>query len=261
VIIPLDRRPVSFSGHSLQGSNLVRLAYLDEAGINAGDPIAVVAALIVHADRQWKVLHEHLGEIRKQFLPPEDRNGFVFHAKDVFHGSRYFHRDRWPYETRLSILKAMLSVINDVGVSLVVGLGRLQIGANDDAVKIQKEMHLVAYVHCLAGIEQFMRLKAPEELATLIAENTTEMQQRLKRVHHGILSLRSDRDIPGPELIREFLPLRHIIEAVHFSGKLECDLLQYSDVFAFSFYRYLARKPRGNRFAWWLLYPRTRRTT
>ncbi len=52
----------SLTGHTLRGASLVRLVYLDEAGISktAEEPYLVVAAVIVHADNETGPLSKEL---------------------------------------------------------------------------------------------------------------------------------------------------------------------------------------------------------
>jgi len=64
--MPQDRcGSLAFGGGPLYGSKIVRVAYLDEAGISkpAEEPYCVVAGILVNADEQWKAVERHLIEI------------------------------------------------------------------------------------------------------------------------------------------------------------------------------------------------------
>ena len=78
----------------------MRIAFLDEAGRSRQEPTIVVGGIVIHGDRTYRKLVDRLREIAEQFIPEPDRSGFVFHAKDIFHGSgRYFgNRELWPRE-------------------------------------------------------------------------------------------------------------------------------------------------------------------
>src|SRR6266446_5100635 len=93
----------------LCGDNLVRLAFLDEAGRSRHEPLIVVAGILMHGDRTYRKLVARFDEIAATFLPEADRKGFVFHAKDIFHGAgKYFKdREKWPKARRWPILSAL----------------------------------------------------------------------------------------------------------------------------------------------------------
>ena len=46
----------------IDGDDLVRLIYLDEAGISnpAHEPFLVVAGILIHGDKQWKLIEGDL---------------------------------------------------------------------------------------------------------------------------------------------------------------------------------------------------------
>lgn len=77
---------------TLLGQELVRLVYLDEAGISLNEPGLCVAGVLVHADDQARLVENMLNEVANRHIPEADRVGFVFHASDIFHGSGYFDR-------------------------------------------------------------------------------------------------------------------------------------------------------------------------
>jgi hypothetical protein len=78
----------------------VRFVYMDEAGISSREPIVLVVAIIVDADRRWKRLESRIHEIAaERGVDPEQ---IVFHAKDLFHGTGLFPRDKWPVCTKNS---------------------------------------------------------------------------------------------------------------------------------------------------------------
>jgi hypothetical protein len=68
---------------------------LDEAGISSKEPTAVVAEIIVHADRQWRHLDGELNAIKRKFSIPER---ILFHAKDLFQGTGKFTQINGPYQ-------------------------------------------------------------------------------------------------------------------------------------------------------------------
>src|SRR5690349_11146121 len=90
----------ALGGDPLCGDRLMRMVYLDESGISTREPYLVVAGAIVHADKQWKALEKYLHHMRDDVIPPNLRKDCVFHATDLYHGTKKFHRDQWPQEYR-----------------------------------------------------------------------------------------------------------------------------------------------------------------
>ena len=71
----------------------MRLLYLDEAGTDAGAPWMCVAGVLVHGDKEWPEVDLRIKALIDKYIPALHRDGFVFHATDVFrHGSGYFDR-------------------------------------------------------------------------------------------------------------------------------------------------------------------------
>ena len=90
----------------LLGRNLVRLLYLDEAGIDEKAAWLSVAGVMVHGDREWPEIDRRIAALLDEFIPQEDRVGFVFHATDIYHGSGYFYRrkEEWQQPRRVALL-------------------------------------------------------------------------------------------------------------------------------------------------------------
>jgi hypothetical protein len=74
----------------------VRLVYVDEAGLSnaAQEPFLVVGGVIVHADGQLLTVEDRLDQLVNEWIPADQQEGFVFHAKELFNGGgRVFRRD------------------------------------------------------------------------------------------------------------------------------------------------------------------------
>lgn len=107
----------------------MRLIYLDESGTTERATFLSVAGVILHGDVEWPLVNQRLVALVEKYIPEPDREGFVFHATDIFHGSRYFDRrkpelatpaQRWP------ILLDMARIIEDLSRPL-----RARFGASD----------------------------------------------------------------------------------------------------------------------------------
>jgi hypothetical protein len=75
----------------------MRVAYLDEAGVGNVDaePFTVVAGVIVSTALQWRTAQRWLHDIVKRNIRKDEQQGFVFHATDLFHGTKATHRNRY----------------------------------------------------------------------------------------------------------------------------------------------------------------------
>src|SRR5579872_5464857 len=93
-------RPVflrALGGRPLAGNKLMRFVFVDESGTGnpAREPFVVVAAIIVHADKQLTKLEEYLAAMAAEFVPPETRQHFRgFHAVELYAGGKVFQRDK-----------------------------------------------------------------------------------------------------------------------------------------------------------------------
>jgi hypothetical protein len=230
----------------LLGKNLVRLVYLDEAGTDRKSPNMCVAGVILHGDSQWPEVDRRILSLIEKHIPEEDRPGFVFHATDIFHGSGYFDRKKPEWadrDKRTAILNDLAAIIYELGLPVVAGLytkdrfaeGVVQLG--EDKIKAEL-MHASAATDCLIRADKWLARYFPDELATVIHEDGSPSKHFIKRV------VRILRD---PEQIRGMgwdsgsaaldLPLRRIIDTVHFAEKPDARPLQLADLCAFLFSR------------------------
>jgi hypothetical protein len=225
-------RPRSLSGVKINGERLVRFVYVDESGISVNEPVVVVAGVIINADLQWRAVEKHVSQLIDEYVPEEHRKGFVFHAKDLFHGSGLiFDRRKYPLERSREALKDLLSIPRKFLLPVVYGYlikrsRRLEVGRNQS----------MAYSLCAVAVEAYMRSNADfTEVAALVAENNTDTRRAVK-VMHDILKgkyrqLESAADIFS--LLLEYapnvLPVRRIVDTVYFAEKNDVFLLQIAD--------------------------------
>ncbi len=226
-------RPRAFGGGPLAGDQLLKFVYLDEAGSSACEPVSVVAGVIVDGDRQWKRLETRLTEISDSYCPDRKR---IFHAKDIFHGTKDFDRESWPLEKRLALLREILGV--PMSLEIPVAFGYLN--KNDLDVNLKpkdKAMmdHVMTFQMCAFAAENFMRsLAARDEVAILVAEDNADVRQAVKMAHQFMNTPEAFESFPW---LRETIPLTRIVDTVHFAGKKEAPLLQLADACAFAISR------------------------
>jgi hypothetical protein len=245
----------SLNGHTLAGENIVRLIYLDESDSHdRADPFYCVAGVVVHADHQWKKLAGELAQVATDWLPPEVAYRFVFHATDMFHGSKYWDRDVWPEEVRHAIMRDLVSIVVRNGLPVVMSISKKPNFANGVAPtahltpeKKKILIHAVTAAQCIAWADKWVCDYCPaHEVAMVIAEDKDKVKRLLKT---GITVMADTKLLAGWSDDQEaavsavgHLPLTRIVDTVNFQGKSDAPLLQLADLCAFVLRRGFADK-------------------
>lgn len=244
-VVRIRRFGRSFTGHPLAGGRPLKLAYLDEAG-TGGEDVTIVAAVIVDADRQYRLLEDHLDRVVRERLSPDLHDGFIFHAKDISAGNKEFSDlDEWPFEKRKALICEMLQSRPQVLYSVAVGY------ANHSEETMAKyssrkeyliRRHEEAYAMALLACEDYMRQFAGhDEVCLVIAEDLHNVRKRIRTVHDLMIAPNS-----GFPIAKHLFPMRHIKESVHFTKKNQARLLQYADSCAFAFRRFYSGFAHGD---------------
>jgi hypothetical protein len=247
----------------LCGDNLVRIAFLDESGRSRGEPFIVVAGPIVHGDRTYRQLVVHLRNIATQFIPEDDRNGFIFHAKDIYHCSGPYFKPRktdWPPERRLPILQALSDIPRRFGLPITFGSVdkaasrpsimrplRPDVPEKQLAHFVDAMEHVIAFSRAEIGIDMQMFQFPRDEICMIIAEDTDRIKVIAKRAH---AILRDPDTIAADPIFSRMsgLPLRKVEDTPHFAAKADSAPLQIADVCAFLIMRRLWRRPETQPF-------------
>jgi len=230
----------------LLGHNLVRLLYLDEGGSDHRAPVLSVAGVLVHGDNQWPEIDRRILQLINKYVAPSDRLGFVFHATDIYHGSRYFDRRKPEWNTpdkRLPVINDLAAIIDDLHLPVVSGsYKKEQFGAGiEDELRAAvpefkgKLIHNAAAIDCLIRADRWLANYAPSELGTVIHEDGTPAKRLIKRV---VRTFRSTELLKAEgfstELQEQYgVPLKRIIDTVHFAEKADARPLQLADLCAF----------------------------
>jgi Protein of unknown function (DUF3800) len=238
-------RPLSISGHALSEGKPMQLVYLDEAGISneAQEPFLVVAGVIVNPDRRWRELEAHFAQLSKKYFRKHSGPPIVFHAKDIWHGHGLFPRTTWPLKKRLKLLNELAAIPAEFDLPIVVGYqNRVELRRWAKATNPQmteKDIRVMnfagAFFDAIRRVERWM-LENTNEVAMLIAEDTTEVKSHIQRLHQ-LYTDRSFLDLP----VNAFQSNR-IVDAVHFAKKDQSLLLQIADHAAFFMKRKLMKK-------------------
>lgn len=236
----------AFADGLLSGDRIARLVYIDEAGTSSSDPVSVVAGVVIDADHQWRVVESQLEVLVQELFPGiDDPRKIVFHAKDIFHGSGIFDRRRWSREKRLEILGRLLGIPLESDLPVVVGFYRKGDDIKNLPLPPAVLAQVMAHCMCVLAAERYMREKTLEtDVAIMIAENNDQARQHVKRTHNALADPAMKFDMPT--VPPDFLPIKRIVDTVHFAEKSEAIMLQIADSCAFTMSRFLAERSYGD---------------
>jgi hypothetical protein len=240
--------PYSFSGVRLEGDRLVRLVFMDEAGLSKPEhePFIVVAGVIIHADNSLNGVESQLERIMRRRIPARHWDGFVFHAMELFNGGgKVFKRQKddfigppeWPLHRRLEIAEEIMSIPKKFSLPIAIGFVEkakfakdfesADLGINDKTLA----GHAIAFTSCSVFIEQWMRLNAKNENCLLVVEQN-ERARTLIRTNQ-----RWNQDKKAVEILDEaakkFFPFRKIRQDPLFQDKQPSSALIVSDFCAY----------------------------
>ena len=247
----------AFGGAPLLGGKVVRLTYMDEAGIGKPEhePYVVVAGVIVHGDEKLGQVRRALRKIIDKHIPAEHREGFVLTAKEIFNGGgKVFDRKsgEWPLERRLKIADDLAALPKEYNLPIAFGWVKREgfpktwelPPETTERVRTLHEL-AVAFLSCSASVEQWMRNKAPGENTILIVEDNADARGALRQVHNAH---QSDKYVASLESkARFFFPFKQIQEDPLFTPKKAAHPLELADFCAYLWKRYL-RDKRDERF-------------
>lgn len=237
----------------LSGTNLVRLTYLDEAGTDASATAVTVAGVMVHGDHEWPEIDKRIDALVEKYVPESDRVGFHFHATDIYHGSGYFDRRKpeWPEDRRLTVLSNLAQIIRDMHLPVVSGSYRKKKYAADAPQAHRapadrlRHMHGICILDCLRDANRWLWLFAPQELSTVVHEDLPNTKALFKICVRMVRSekLLEQNGIDAKARRAAGLPLKHIIDTVHFAEKADAKPLQLADLCAWVLNRSIRGKP------------------
>jgi Protein of unknown function (DUF3800) len=247
---------MAFGGSApLQGNKLVRFVFLDEGGISKHEPFAVVAGIFVHADEKLVLLENELERLKLKHIPEEYRDGFIFHATDIWSGGGKLFKDRarWPLDKRIRILRDLARIPRKLDIPIVyssIDKNVLRLAKDEAGTwtslsgrKFDVHSHAVSFGVCTALIERVMRQKWPDEVAQLVVEDNSDARLIIKLVHQILRNPRIATAVTNA--IVEVLPLTKIRGSPHFATKAESHCLQLADTCAFVVRGHLTKHPHN----------------
>lgn len=229
------------------------VGYFDEAGISnpTQEPFVVVAGVVVDADKKLVALKRHLDKIVERHIPEKQRDGFIFHAKELFNGTKAgsgkpFERAHpdWPMERRLAIADELAATPKKFHLPLTYGF--VERAKFPHTVTFEKPLgseektlfeHVTAYMTCAMEVEHWMREHAGNQACFIVVEDNERARKLIRdtQVHHQDPRILKQLD----EASRRHFPFRRLMEDPSFQPKRPSSVLQLSDFCAYVFKRIL----------------------
>jgi hypothetical protein len=166
---------------------------------------------------------------------------------ELFHGTKNFKREDWPFEKRLQILDDLAAIPKTFDLPICFGItDRKDAPQHLDGPAspswLEQIIHANSFFKFVVHLEIIMRGSAQDEVAMLIAEDRDRVRKMLKIAHamfRGRAPRRYQEELEKIRegLIEKVMPLQRIVETVHFVQKSESSLLQVADICAFAIKR------------------------
>lgn len=213
--------------------------YVDEAGISAGEPVSVVTAIIVRNAEDMARIEEALAHVRRH-VPADMREGFVFHASDLFHRQKGTPSAELRDEARGLILKELVAIPRALTIPLAVGYIRRGEPSSERTRRSAARVdHMAAFGSCLLSVARFMNHFANGEFAEVIAEDCRDMRGLLREMPTYL------RGAAAPDNWTCGISVDCIPGPVQFAGKGEALPLQLADSCAYAIRRHIGGLKHG----------------
>lgn len=248
----------AFGGDRLEGDSIVRLVFMDEAGIGnpEQEPWLVVSGVIVDADKKLVAIERHIEKLVKRYIPEEQQAGFVFHAHELINGGgKVFDRKKWPIEKRLEIADALCATAKKFDLPLAFGFVERS-KFTDKTPKLSAAdrtlaAHGVAFMSTAMQVEMWMRQHTSGEVCLLVVENNDTARRLITDVHTAHQNPEKLKKLWGgriPEAEANYFPFRRIKQHPLFEPKSPSSLLQLADFYAYVFKKFLLTNVHYKRF-------------
>jgi len=237
----------AFGGGELTGEKLVRYAFFDEAGVGSmkDDPNATVVGAIVHCDTQLKPLETFLADLRQIYIPASHRDGFIFHATEMFSrkGPVFGDTSLISDDQIKKIIEAFMSIPERFGLPLVVDSTPKEHAAkamgleNSSVADKTLHAHGSAFFACVFTVERWMREHAPSEYCQLVIENNDHARKTFDRTNKLLCDDRAEELLGASKIdvVGKYLPMRHIRKTPLFEEKSADSVLTLVDFCAYVF--------------------------
>jgi hypothetical protein len=207
---------------------------MDEAGISnpKQEPFLTFAGIIVHADSKLNAIENHLERLIYRHIPARLREGFVFHATEIFSCGKTLKKQKpdfigpweWPLERRLKIADDLAAMIKKF--DLPIAMGSIERAKFREDFDLPPEMttteevvaaHVSAFLNSAMIAEQWMRKNASDENCLLIVEDNKQARETMKNVQNYHQDKKLEHVLDEQSL--RYFPLRKIKEDPLFQPK------------------------------------------
>lgn len=207
-----------------------------------------VAGVLIHGDFQSKEIDKRIDSIKERFIPTQDRENISLHSTDIYHGSRYFDRNRWQKEYRFEMLIEISKIISDFQLPIVSSFYYKDQFCPDCDWRNTKPDHKKMLIHaaaamdCAISAERWLEKYAPSENGMIICEDNNYIKNMLKKTFNTLRKEEIINQSDLKEMKHLGLPLNRIIDTPHFASKKDCASLQLADLCAFTISRIAKNK-------------------
>ncbi len=224
----------------------------------------MVVGVILHADTQFAPLAARINETLDQHVPKAVREGFVFHATEVYSGGKRVDRDTWPFSGRIAFLEAMLGIPRALNLPISFGTCArttplsIPPGTAGKLARIrpEHEHHVNAFLMFAASAENYLRRETDaDEIAMLICEQTevgkffpkvlARMKDKPVFLDRGHLRPTVKEQETGVFDQMTEIYSSKIVETVSFASKKQSPHLQVADACAFAVRSWLSGQRHG----------------
>ncbi|MFQ5764035.1 MAG: DUF3800 domain-containing protein [Rhodospirillales bacterium] len=230
-----------FQSNSLERN--LRHIYFDESGVGQ-EPHLVVAGVMMHVDDQYRNLQKYILDMADN-LVGERPLDFSFHAKELWHGGKFFKREEWSREKRLEILGHLADVPEKYQFQILYAcLERAEYPPEDpenrkSRLRALKKCHALCFLSCLSQTNRFMKEFHQGEMAFAVVEDHADHRSILRDTANLLGDPRLAPAIENDPNI-SWEPFTHLVEEPLFQKKSGSSPLQIADVCAFILRRHFA---------------------
>lgn len=232
--------------------------YFDEAGTSAPEPVTVVVGIGVDSDATQRDIRAALDGVVRIVVPEALRDGFVFHANDIWRSGP--HREHWTFEERMLLLRTVMSIPRQLHLPIHLGMVRRTATApTPPGVSNEQFQHMIAFYICASRANEYaVKERGDDVRIAAIVEDLPEMRRSLSMVGEMLreVSITIPENCVRPtqeEQATGRITQTRIIRgpnlgSVTYVGKREDPILQLADACAFAFRRYFAELKYGDEF-------------
>ena len=198
---------------------VVRLIYIDEAGIDDRAPVVVLAGVIVE-DKQWRSIERDIDDLILAQVPQSLRENWEFHAYELWcDKDSKLRKAGMTRDQRLQLLTDFLKIALKHRLPIICAIAtKAKVSAIVPKYK-RDDFVSIGFWACASVANRWLADHAPPDVGMLIADNADGATRRIK-------AFRYYRKLSA-------LPMRNLVETVHFADSRDTWGLQLADCCAY----------------------------